>query len=256
MLVGNEPIGRFIALANLDKNIISQNSIEQEIENLVDLIIVRSKDKSIEEVANSLLSNVLDLRFEVFDWLGQNDKSTTDYFDSLNKHISVNLQMAPYSELGKTISSVLLTYEKITSSIIKSLPSNSFKEILKGGQKVKLKYDAISFLLLHPSPQVKYIKNWIDSSLQLEIGLILTDLILTNQIDFPKRRIKKELIEFLNTTITRYGAYSIFTGYWSPDYSDLSSETNKMKILSATIELENKVFHKTSKEGLFKMINN
>jgi hypothetical protein len=255
MLAINEPIGRFVALANLEKNILSQKSIEQDVVNLVDLITIRIKDKSVDEVANSLLENIFDLRFDLIEWLADNDKDLNFYLKFLSKHISVNLQLAPFSNLAETISSVLLAYEKIVSPIFEALP-NSFEDILEDIQKNKPEYDTFKLFSLHPSPQIKYLKNWIDSSLQLEVGIIIADLILTNQIQFPKKRIKSELIEFLFSTITKFGAYSIFTGFWNPDSDDISNLTNRMKILSATIELDNNSFYRTSKEGFFKMVNN
>jgi hypothetical protein len=255
MIAINEPIGRFVALANLEKNILSQKSIEQDVANLVDLITIRSKEKSVEEVANSLLENIFDLRFDLVEWLANNDKNLNFYFEAIHKHISVNLQLAPFSNLAETISTVLLTYENIVSPIFDNLP-NSFEEILEDVQKNKPEYDTFKMFSLHPAPQVKYLKKWIDSSLKLEVGIILADLILTNQIQFPKRRIKTELIEFLFSTITKFGAYSIFTGFWIPDSDDISNLTNRMKILSATTELDNKSFYKTSKEGFFRMVNN
>ncbi len=255
MLAINEPIGRFVALANLEKNIFSQKSIEQDVADLVDLIIIRSKDRSIEEVANSLLENMFDLRFDLIEWLAENDKDLNLYFEAINNHISVNLQLAPFSDLAKTISVVLSAYEKIVSPIFEIMP-NSFENILKGFQKSRPEYETFKLFSLHPSPQIRCIKDWIDSSLQLDVAVILADLILTNQIHFPKRRIKSELIEFLYNTITRFGAYSIFTGFWKPSAEDTSNLTNNMKILSATMELDNKSFHKTSKEAFLQMINN
>lgn len=255
IFAGNEPIGRFIALANLNKDLISQNSIEQDVENLVDLIKIRINDKSIDNVANGLLSKIFDLRFDLIKWLANNDKSLSGYLDTVNNHISINLQLAPYSDLAKAISTVLLSYEQIISPILESLP-DSLEEILEGTQKNKPEYDTFKLFALHPSPRMKYLKNWLDASLQLDVGIILADLILTEQIKFSKRRIKSELIHFLLDTITRFGAYSIFTGFWVPNKNDLSNQTNKMKIFAAAIELDNKIFYKTSKEGLFNIINN
>src|SRR5690606_10964202 len=113
-------------------------------------------------------------------------------------------------------------------------------------------YDTFKLLSFHPSPQIKFLKNWIDSSLQLEVGLILAQLILTSQVQLSKKRIKSELIEFLLSAITKFGAYSIFTGFWTPDSNDTSNLTNKMKIFSATLELDNNIYYRTSKEGFFK----
>jgi hypothetical protein len=254
MLAINESIGRFVALANLEKDIFSQKSIEQNVADLVDLITMRVKDKPVDEVAHSLLENTFNLRLEVIEWFIHQDKGLNFYLESLIKHIAVNLQLSPYSNLAEAISSVLSAYEKIVSP--KILESISLEDIFHGTQENKPVYNTFKILSFHPSPQIKYLKNWLDSSLKLEVGIILADLILTNQINFPKKRIKSELIEFLYSTVTKFGAYSIFTGFWCPELKDTSNLTNRMKILSATLELENKSLYKISKEGLFKMVNN
>lgn len=255
MIALNEPIGRFVALANLEKNIFSQKSIEKDVSDIVDLITIRIKDKSLEEVSESLLENIFDLRFDLIEWLGNNDKDFNFYIESIDKHIAVNLQLAPFSNLAEAISKTLLAHQKIVSPIFDSM-SNTFEDIYEEIQNNKPEYDSFKMFSLHPSPQVKYLKEWIDSSLKLDVGLILADLVLTNQIQLPKKRIKSELIDFLYGSITKFGAYSIFTGFWNPDSEDNSNLTNRMKILSATTELSNKSFYKTSKEGFFKMVNN
>lgn len=255
MLAINEQVGRIITLINLEKDIFPQKSIEQEVANLVDLLKIRVQDKSVEAAANSVLEPVFDLRFSLLEWLGEQDKGMNDYLEGFAKHISVNLQLSPYSNLAKTVATVMFALEQITSPLLNAHPNlleNARAEI----QQKKPDYDTLKSFALHPSPQIQYVKKWIDASLQIEVGLILSDLVLTNQIEFPKERVKTELIDFLMTTIVRYGAYSVFTGFWTPANDDLSTLTNRMKILSATIELDNNLFQETSKEGFFNLVNN
>ncbi|MFK8104945.1 MAG: hypothetical protein AB8G15_20670 [Saprospiraceae bacterium] len=255
MIALSEPIGRFVALANLEKNVFPQKSIEKNIADIVDLITIRIKDKSLDEVSESLLENIFDFRFDLIEWLIDNDKDFNSYVESTDKYIAVNLQLAPFSNLAETISKTLLAYQKIISPISDSM-SNSFEDIYEDIQNNTPDYDFFKLLSHHPSPQIKYLKKWIDASLKLDIGLILADLILTNQVQLPKKRIKSELIDFLDSSITKFGAYSIFTGFWIPKIEDASNLTNRMKILSATTELSNKSFYKTSKEGFSRMVNN
>jgi hypothetical protein len=255
MIALSESIGRFVALANLEKNIVSQASIEQAITDLIDLITIRIQEQSVDQVADSLLENVFNLRFELIEWLAKKNKDLNFYIQSFNQHLAVNLQLAPYSILANTISSVLLSYEHIIAPRFESI-YNSFEDITSVVQNDKPTYSMFKMLALHPSPQIQSVKNWIDSSLQLEIGLLVSDLILTNQLPLSNKRIEEELVEFLNRIIIRFGAYSIFTGFWVPNIDDTSNLTNSMKILSATLELNHKSFYKTSKDGLFNLINN
>ena len=117
-------------------------------------------------------------------------------------------------------------------------------------------YQTLKELSRHPSPQIRSLKNWVDASLQLELGIILADLILTEQIQFPKARIESELIAFLEDTIMQFGAYSIYTGYWKPDSKDVSNSTNSMQILWAKIEADNDGGHLMTKEELYDFLHN
>lgn len=74
MLAVNESVGRFVALANLEKDMLAQQSIEHDVNDLVDLITLRIKDNHISEVAGSLLENMFKLRFDILEWLVDNDK--------------------------------------------------------------------------------------------------------------------------------------------------------------------------------------
>jgi len=64
-------------------------------------------------------------------------------------------------------------------------------------------------------------------------------MIFDEKINLDQKRIQQELIPFLNKTIDRFGAYSIFTEFWKPDKDDHSAETYKMQILADTIRMNN-----------------
>ena len=252
MLAVNESVGRFVALANLEKDILSQQSIEQDVADLVDLITLRIKDNHISKVADGLLESIFKLRFDVLEWLVDNGKKTNDYFEFINERTAANLQLAPYSDLAKTVSYVLLNYEKITSPNIENF-SKHIKKIRNGE---KPEYQTLKELSRHPSPQIRSLKNWVDASLQLELGIILADLILTEQIQFPEARIEPELIAFLEDTIMQFGAYSIYTGYWKPDSKDVSNSTNSMQILWAKIQSDNgDPAYQTTIKGMYNLLN-
>ena len=254
MIAIEEPIGKFVALANLEENLVATTAIRQDVANLVDLIKVRVKDRSVQEVADSLQEEVFELRVELIKWLVSSNSNINDYLENLNNHISVNLQVAPYSDLSEAVSVVLMAYEDILRPAMQSLEQSTVRE-LSGIINGPLEYDTFKVLALHPSPQIKYLKDWVDASLQLDTGVIVAHLVLTDQIGISKKRIKSELIDFLYRSITRFGAYSIFTRFWSPNAADSSNLTNSMKIQAATLEMDNKSFYATSKEGLLKMIN-
>lgn len=146
----------------------------------------------------------------------------------------------------------MLNYEKITSPNIENF-SQHIKEIQ---HNEKPEYQTLKALSRHPSPQIRSLKNWIDASLQLEVGIIVAGLILTEQIPFPQERIESELIDFLEDTIMQFGAYSIYTGYWKPNSDDDSASTNSMQILWAKIEMDNgDPVYQTTKRGIYNLLH-
>lgn len=254
MLAINEPIGRFIAVSNLEKPALLPKHIEQDIGELVDLICLRIMRYPIETVVSGLMEYVFNLRIELFVWLAGNNKELNQYFESFGKHISVNTQILPFSRLAQSVSDVLSAYHTIVSPIWEAKEKLEIKNNAHYG---KLQYNMLQFLESHPSPQVRYIKQWVDASLRLELGLIIADLVLTNQVKLPVQKTYRELTVFLINTITRFGAYSIFTGFWAPNDKDTTMLTNRMKILAATIELDNNVnCLATTKEHFHNMVNN
>ena len=234
----NESIHKIVVLQQLNQGVALETKFEQQIETLVGLLKIRITEKSISEVANSLLEQTFDVRISALEWFGNNEVNTTDFSHLMNDLMVKNIQLAPYSTLAETLSKVLMVQSDIVAPIFNQLP-NTFEDVAADISKERPTYSMVKMMLLLPTPKQKYIKYWIDASLRLEIGLILSELILTDQIQLSKSRIKTELIDFLMDSITKFGAYAIFTEVWKPQKADLSNLTNNMKILAAKVELEN-----------------
>ncbi len=254
MLAVNNPIGKIVVWTHLQKDNLPQKSIEQSVADVVDLLTVRVVQNPVEEVANSLIERIFDLRWEIISWLADDLEFFNNYLEELNTHISKNLQLVPYSDLANAVASSLLSYENITAPYLEE--TDALEGALKKAQTNKPDYNVIKQLELHPGPQVKYLKSWFDASLKMEVGIILADLILTNQMQFPEKRIQEELIDFIYSTITKFGAYSIITGFWKPSTEDTSNLTNRMKILAATIELDNQAPNPISSQAFTKILHN
>ena len=175
MITTRKPIGSFIVLANTQKGTITKSSIENNIESLIDSIKIRVDEKGLNEVSEQLLTKIFDLRFEVLEWLSINKININDYFEKINNQIVQNRQLGIYSELSKTIANVLENHELIVVPMIKKMGFHNFNETLNNIQEHKPNYDTIRMLSCYPQPQIIFFKNWIDASLKLDFGLIVSE---------------------------------------------------------------------------------
>lgn len=253
------PISKLLVTAHNHKGLVKVHAIEHQIDDLIDIISFRLQSKSFDVVAESIYEKLFDLRFEIIQWYYLKNENK-DFFNALqikvNQEIASKLQLSPYSELAANVASILDVYSQIISPIIDKADLTKFKGyILYGNEDNKPVYHAFSMFQLHPSPIMRYLKKWIDASLNLEFGLLTAELVLTNAIEMSNDKID-DLIEFLNRSIIHYGAYSIFTDFWRPSDDNNSTLINKMEILAATIELDNKIYYKKSKEDLYRFIHN
>lgn len=255
MLATREPLGRFIVQAHSEKGLISKPIVMQEIDDLIDLIKIRIQNKSISKIAETFHEKIFELRFDIIEWFADQNKSVSEYLLRINQEIANKLQISPYSDLAASVVLTWEGYEKVFSSITEKLNIDNFEQYCEELSKSKPTYETIKLHAYHPSPQIQYYKKWIDASLDIDFALILSDLILTDKIKLSEDKII-ELIQFLKDTTIRYGAYSIFTGAWEPDIDDTSNLTNRIKVLAATIEMDNKIYYKISKEGLYNLIQN
>lgn len=255
MITTKEPISRFIVLTHNYKNVLNKSSIEHQVEDLIDIISFRIHNKPIDEVADTVLEKIFELRFEFIEWFFTNHHHKSLFNElqlAINKDIALKIQLSPYSHLAKTIALTLDTYGKIFAPIYDN--PESIEKFLKNTDDSKPTYETFKLLSLHPSPQMQFFKKWMDASLKLEFGFILADLALTEQINLSDMKVN-QLIDFLNTTLVHFGAYSIFTEFWQPNEQDTSNLINKMEILAAAIEMDNKTHYKMTQENLYHLIH-
>ena len=259
MIALKEPISRFIVVAHNNKHIVQKSSIEHKIDDLIDIISFRIQNKELETVAESVFEKLFELRFEIFEWfyINNDDKNIlTELQEKLNQEIALKIQLSPYSNLAKILASVLDTYSQIINPILDKVDAHVLKDFITDHDEVnKPNYKTIALLQLHPSPQMQYMKRWVDASLKLEFGFLVAELLLTEQIVLSEQKITN-LIEFLDTTLIHFGAYSIFTEFWQPTDGNTSNRFNKMEILAATIELDHNIYQKASKDAVYHLIHN
>lgn len=255
-MIATRPISEFIVSAYNNKNIIKSPSMNNRIENLFNIISSNLHSKPLEVIAESLQDKLFELRLEFLDWFGtnsQNKNLSNEFQEKIDKEIRLKAQLSSYSNLAFTVTSALNIYEQIVSPMLKK-----YEEVREGvpGDNKPTYADVKKEVADNPSPKIQYQGKLLLASLNLDFGFIVADFVLTNQLKLSKEENEK-LIEFINAALVHFGAYSIFTGSWQPDKNDTSDLINKMGILAATIELDNKMYAKTitTTEELYNLIH-
>lgn len=220
------------------KHLFTKSSLEKAITDLVDLIKVRLGRDSAEAVSEGLRQTIFDLRIDVFEWLSDHQKTFPEYEEALNQIIVDCLACQPFNELNASLAEVLAAYSSITEPLRRLFP-NQFDEVLEVMDDTKPTYGLVKAMALLPIPDFQAFSKFIDASLHLEFGFIASDLILAGELKLTDKKIA-ELIGFLYANITRFGAYAIHLGLWYPSEEEDLDLFNKMDILAATFELDQK----------------
>jgi hypothetical protein len=189
---------------------------------LLDLIAYRLTSDSLESVSDSVLERLFQLR------------------SGASAGVILDGSSASDSSLHHYAQKVLMEYQKITS--------NELDETIVEGQ---WHYPTLQLLCAHPSPSYRYLKSWIDASLKIEFGLLVVQMTLTGRVTTSEA----ELRDYLQTHLVRYGGYSILTGYWEPnEETALSVLENKMSLLAATIEMNQRIYTKKNTKQLHQIL--
>lgn len=242
MLTTSYPAGKIIALAAVENKELFTPDAQQTIEDLVDLIVVRSTKKSIGSVFKGLKPKLWDARVAAIDFMTAQGLDTKKYFQYTNAMQAEKIQLSPYSRIAEKTAEVIDAYSDIALAFFKSLNEvadgkDPFEMISEGREA--LDYDQISKIFgSHPAPEIRAVKKWIDASLQIDFSLIFADLVVAEEVKLTDKQISNTLLPFIDQAIVRYGAYSIYTKAWKPDSADYRPLVNRMKIMASMFSMD------------------
>lgn len=214
-----------------------QSSLENSMAELIDLLSLRLSRQPIDSVAESLLAKVFTLRIEVVEWLGKQGESVTSYVSSIQNYVNHLKQAGSMHELQVAFLETIRAYSEVSAFLLRMLPESSFESVAQTNAWETVNYGAIKSLANVPVPEVQHFVKLIDASLNLEVGIIVSELVLDKQLRIDGRDLPAELISFLEKNLTRFGAYAILLNLWEPG-EGYHESFNKMKILAGTLELD------------------
>lgn len=255
-----QPIGKVFTFIQQDKkeeSVAVQNSIDK----IIDIIKYRTSiGLNIEDISNSLLDDIFQLRLEILEW---SSKQEISFLNEMNQiivdEIIKNTQLKNYDELNKTYVDSLEIYHKVLCSMQLSQTGDSSERIseeISTLLNAHITFTALKKILrIVPQNTGKLFSKFLEESLKLEISFIIADLIITEGIKKPKKLYIKELVSFMLKSIKRYGAYAITFKLWTPENVYENHLINKTSILATTIALDNNLGKKITIDNLQKMLS-
>lgn len=101
--------------------------------------------------------------------------------------------------------------------------------------------DGLQLSALEDPKYLPYIQEWLKSSLQLEVAIILGDYCLGKPVAEQQH---KRVRDFLKQALERFGAYSILMDVWHPEVGAGSPQyLVNMQLVARAIRLKNKYPH-------------
>ncbi|AEE53764.1 hypothetical protein [Haliscomenobacter hydrossis] len=198
----------------------AKTPLELKVEQVINLIKVRVRERSIEEAAESVRLHVLDLRQSMIEFFAQNDVKTTQYSEGLNSYKAGESKLDQYKTLKEEVDEVLTAQDKIFMAIAEKFGFEQF------GQAVDESQNELASL---QNSNPESLQRWIEKSIDVEFSLITADLIIDGELTLPKSKIK-QLITFMDRAISSYGGFSILFKLWEPTYEEIDDSRLTMNM--------------------------
>lgn len=237
-MIATHFINQITHLSNIPPGV-SKTRLDRKVDNLIDLIKLRIGSFSMDHLADSLREQVMDLR--VFIVKNFEEISTLEYASGLNEYITDNIH-STYSELAETAAEVLLAQEKIFGAVEYTMGGETF------GQIINYDLDEIKNRFPTFNRPFAAIRKWVDKSLDIELALLISQMVLNNEIQLKKGKLK-ELTSFMINTISSCGGHAIYLGIWEPDVNDDSRITRNMEMLASIYGVDYSRGYRINQEG-------
>ena len=234
MITTEIPIGKALNYLYKNESFYKNEILIKQIRNLVDLILIRSKNMGVDETLKSLEDDLFKLRLEFI----SDPKLLNEIIQNLNDSIEERIKF----QYSKTTNHQNLETAYVNSlHICKQISSNQFNllsdESLNTFKNIpKLNYKSfIDLLNSFPGKDSKLIISYLNSSIALDFAFVTSELIFDDKLKLKKTEIEK-LILILKNSIEDYALLSYQFGIWKPKDIDESQWIRNIKIRISLFE--------------------
>ncbi len=236
MLTTKAPIGEIINYIHKNPNSYGDQAFFKKVEDLYDLITIRTNKHGINDSLESLLGYTFELKIEIL----KNPALVDKTFKGLNKGIEDRIEKQfnestkyKYKALELAFVSALNIYKQIANSIIKNAPEEIMMDV-KNLSSVH--YDEyIAILKGLPGIESQFNIALVNSSLTFDYALIVSELVFSNELKLKKSEIET-LCSLLKNSIEDIAIYSNAFRLWTPSDSDETQWMRNIKIRISAFE--------------------
>jgi hypothetical protein len=207
--------------------------LELKVDAVINLVKVRAKELSIEEAAESLRLHVLDLRQSLFEFFAQNDLQSNQYLNNLSDYQAETIEGKHLQALREEVTEVLEVHHTIFASIAQKTGMKGFGQVSK---EFPSNMEDL-FLIKGISPEA--IQRLLEKSIDFEFSIIVSNLLLQGDLVLNWSKVK-QLITFMDRSISSYGGFLILFKLWEPTHSleDSPRLIMNMRMLSSNYQFK------------------
>jgi hypothetical protein len=214
--IAQMPIGRIIASSK--SHVVSDlnESIEDKMSKIVDIITYRLPLRGVETTYKTIASDIFNLRFDIF--------------SQITPEQLLTLSVPSDSEQTGIAADILPIYLHIMQKV---LSLNTFKQHKIERISLQGFHTATSFL---PKEQAEIANSFLDDSLRVEFALIASDCFSSVDKKLTPS-VAHDLYMFLKLSFERYAARAAFLKIWNTDtYNPYSQLIRNIQIVQAKME--------------------
>jgi len=228
-------------------------AVREGVENVLDIIKSRITSRSIEQTCTSLREQLWELRWQLMVQLDGPNRALSLIKDVAQKEI-VQSSFNDQFELDAVKAHALELYYKILVSMQSRFADEISKVSATELSTGKTLYSTLKLFSSEiNSPEVAAFIDWLNSSLDFECSLIITELTINGQVKIDIET-QKEVGGFLRRRIVDMAFTSTLLGFWAPDDEDETALVRNVKILMAQFEMSHHHPAPTSIEELKKLL--
>lgn len=224
------PIGEVINFLHENNDFQNIDHIKKRIDNIVDLITLRSNKIGLHETLVSVQDELFKLRFEIMSKSSvfvEIIKKTNHLVQEKLKH-QINRD-TNFKDLELAYIRSMDIYRIISKSIVSNLTNNDSSFSISENLPDLNYFEYIALLNNLPTKDAKRIVAYLQASITLDFALIATELVFDEELKLSKKN-REELYLMLKNSTEEYAILSNQLGFWKPKEDDEAQWIRNIKI--------------------------